>query len=467
MGRADRLTAETLGVEGLMERYGATIRSRTPRSQRVYREAREFLPGGTGRNATVFWPHPIYARCGEGSKLIDLDDNHYVDLSLDGGACVLGHAASGLLEAMRNQCQRGTLLAMATEEEVRLAGRLRDQFPFLEMMRFLNTGSEPAQIGIRMARAYTRKPKIAKFEGHHHGQSDSVLYSHIAEPAGPDDAPETVPDDAGLPRHLSEMVVTLPFNNPEASVRLIEMHRDELAAVLVEPLMLWGGAIPAQQDFLTSVRDITSRHQILLIVDEVPLGVRHGPGGAIGKYGIVPDIWTTGKALFGGLAHGLLGGRRDIFEPLLAPPYQVDTKVFCSGTFSANPLAIAAAHVVLDALADGRATTHMNAISERLRQGLNELGNRLNLPLQVTGDHSTFAVHFSQSPIHTYRDVMTGHRGLRRAFHTGLLAHGVLWPPGRPSGFVSTAHTQSDIDATLQAADLILREIHTVWNGQT
>jgi glutamate-1-semialdehyde 2,1-aminomutase len=457
-------TTRLAAAERLLDGYAAELSERTPCSYALYQKAQRLLPGGTGRNATAFWPYPIYARAGEGPHLVDLDGNRYVDLSLDGGACILGHAPPALLNVLRDQAGRGMLLAMATEAEVMLAERLNQRMPFLEMMRFLNTGSEPEQIGLRIARAFTRRPKIAKVEGHHHGQSDFVLFSHIAEVAGPDHAPKSVADDAGLPPQLAELVVTLPFNNTEAAVALIEQHAGELAAVLIEPLMLWGGAVPAEADYFQAIRDVTQRLGIVLIVDEVPLGVRFGPGGAVSEYGITPDIWTTGKALFGGIAHGLLGGRHDIFDKVVTPPFDPRTKVFCSGTFSANPLAIGAAHVVLDELADGSAVAYMDRLSERLRQSLRTLGQSLDLPLQVTGTHSIFAIHFSEQPIRNFRDVMAGHRGFRRAFYTGLMARGVLWPPGRPSGFVSTAHTDADIDRVLEAAESVLRDIRTVWH---
>ena len=452
------------GATQLLDRYAQEYRDRTPKSSALYEKARARLPGGAGRNATMFWPNPIYADHGEGAYLIDIDDNRYVDLSLDGGSCILGHASPEMVAACQEQLTRGSLLAMATEAEVRLAERLNAQMPFLEMIRFLNTGSEPEQIALRIARAFTGREKFARVEGHHHGQSDFMLHSHIGETAGPDLAPETVSDDPGVPASLSQYVITIPFNETEAAVSIIEQNADDLACVMIEPMMMWGGSLPAQQEYLDAIRDVTQRLGILMIVDEIPLGVRFGPAGAIGEYGIAPDMWTTGKALFGGIAHGMLGGRADVFEKVVAPPYDPAIKVFCSGTFSANPMAMTAAHIVLDAMEDGSAVEYMDALTQRLGNGLLSLAEEYELPFQFTGKHSVFAIHLTDRELRTFRDVKAGPQGIRKAFYTGLMARGILWPPGRPTGTLSTAHTEADIDTILEASDSVLKDIKKAWD---
>jgi glutamate-1-semialdehyde 2,1-aminomutase len=239
---------------------------------------------------------------------------------------------------------------------------------------------------------------------------------------------------------------------------LIERVAGQLAAVFLEPMTIFGGAIPAEPEYVQALRRATAAHGILLVVDEVPAGVRIGKGGAIGHYGVRPDLYITGKALAGGLPVGMYGGRRDILEPLLAPPYDRATKALSSGTFSGNPTVLSACLAVLEALEDGSVSNKLNALGDQTRSALRDLANELGVPMHVTGKHSIFGIHFADSSPRSSRDVRKDNR--RIDFAIAMMAQGILWPAGRIAGFLSTAHGDEQINQLVSACRISAETVY-------
>lgn len=441
-------------IEELREQY----LQKTKGSRQMFERARHVLPGGAARGATAFVPYPIYGRQAKGAILTDIDGNEYIDFNLEGGSCLLGHCAPQIIERVKAQLDRADVFSIASLLEVELAERLSRFIPCLEMMRFLNSGSEACSIAARLARAFTGRPLLAMFEGHHHGQLDTLLFSHYGPPVGPADAPTTVPDSLGIQEAAGEAVLMLPFNNTPATVKLIRAHADRLAAVFLEPLTIFGGAIPAEKEFIQTIRKVTEELGILLVADEVPAGVRIGFGGAIGAYGVKPDLFITGKALAGGLPLGTYGGRRDILEPLLSPPYDRQRKALSSGTFSGNPTVMAACLAVMDALESGEVHRYINTLGDHVRSELRDLGRRLGIPMQVTGAYSVFGMHFCSNPVRSVRDVQ-GDAGQRRDFALAMMANGVIWPAARIAGFLSSTHNEEHVERLLKACQQAIEAI--------
>ena len=423
--------------------------SKTEGSRRLFGRAHRVLPGGAARGATALEPYPLYGREARGAVLIDVDGNEFVDFNLEGGSCILGHCAPEVVGRVKKQLDRAEVMSMASELEVELAERIPQFIYCIEMMRFVNSGSEACAVAARLARAFTGKPLIAMCEGHHHGQLDPLLFSHYGPPAGAPNSPLTVRDSLGMLEGSENSVITLPFNDIPATTALIRANAEKMAAVFLEPLTIFGGAIPAQTEFVRAIRAVTSELGILMVVDEVPGGVRIGRGGAIGAHGVTPDLFITGKALAGGLPVGLYGGRRDILDSLLKPPYHRQLKVLSSGTFSGNPMVLSACLAVLDALESGEVHRKVNQLGEQVREELRGLVKSLGVPVQVTGAHSIFGIHFAEEPVHNVRQ--SGHPEWRSDFALIMMVNGILWPAGRIAGFLSTAHTDEQIDRLLMA----------------
>lgn len=436
----------------------AKYHHQTAGSRKMFDRARTVLPGGSARGATAFVPYPLYGSRSAGAILTDIDGNDYIDFNLEGGSCIFGHCSPIVVDKVRAQLQQTEVQSIASPLEVEVAERITKMIDCVEMLRFVNSGSEACSIAARIARAYTGRPMIAMCEGHHHGQLDTLLFSHYGPPVGSDTAPATVCDSAGMSPGEASDVLMLPFNDPASARRLIAQHADKLAAVFLEPMTIFGGAIPAEHDFVVALREATSAHGILFVVDEVPAGVRFGKGGAIGRHGVKPDLFITGKALAGGLAVGMYGGRRDILEPMLSPPYDRATKALSSGTFSGNPTVMSACLAVLEALEDGKVNTQLETLGEQTRTALRDLANTLGVPMHVTGAHSIFGIHFSETLPRSSRDVL---RDSRRAdFAMAMMAQGVLWPAGRIAGFLSTAHGEEHIEQLVKACRISTEAVY-------
>lgn len=441
-----------------LEQLKAQFHQRTAGSRKHFERARRLFPGGAARGATAFSPYPLYGRRSSGAILTDIDGNDYVDFNLEGGSCLFGHCSPIVVDRVCAQLRESEVQSIASPLELEVAERLTRMIDCVEMLRFVNSGSEACSIAARLARAHTGRPMIAMCEGHHHGQLDTLLFSHYGPPVGDDAAPDTVCDSAGMAPGEAGNVLMLPFNDPANAVRLIERFAGQLAAVFLEPMTIFGGAIPAEPEFVQALRRATAAHGILLVVDEVPAGVRIGKGGAIAHYDVRPDLFITGKALAGGLAVGMYGGRRDILEPLLSPPYDRAVKTLSSGTFSGNPTVMSACLAVLEALEDGSVCNKLNALGDQTRSALRDLANQLGVPMHVTGKHSIFGIHFADAAPRSSRDVRKDSR--RLDFAIAMMAQGILWPAGRIAGFLSTAHGDEQIDQLVSACRISAEAVY-------
>ena len=439
----------------------AEYEARTRKSAAWFEEARKHLPGGVTGNVKFYAPYPVYAKRAQGGHLWDLDGNEYVDYMLCFGPLILGHGHPRVMKAIHDQLARdGTPIFGAPHElEARMMERVKRIFPFADAGRFTNSGLEATLHALRIARGFTRKPKIAKFEGHYHGSYDEVLVS-LTPPvasAGPASAPIAVSQSISTPTEALGQVLVLPYNDLENTTKLLRAQRKDLAAVIVEPVQR--GFIPGDPEFLRGLREATEDLGLVLVYDEIMSGFRmKGPGGAVTGSGVEPDMICLGKIVGGGFPIGMFLGRRDlvgVVDPVTRPK---DDRVFHGGTFNGHPTVLAAGMATLDALEEPGTYARLNALSDTLRDGLNDLFGRLGVGGMAVGPCSTFNILFADRAPRNYRESLRADSGRRRAFDLGLLARGVHLHPDKPL-YTCTAHTRADVDATLRAAEDILRKM--------
>jgi glutamate-1-semialdehyde 2,1-aminomutase len=434
----------------------------TATSARLFQAACKPIPGGVNSTARATWsgwdPYPLFIQSGLGSHLTDVDGNEYIDYLLGLGPMLLGHRPPRVTQAVVDFIQqRGTVFALPTAVEAELAEKVIAAVPSVEQVRLCNTGTEAVLYATRLARAFTRRPKLIRFEGMYHGFSDQVYWSKhpdIAK-AGPDTHPTPVPQGPGLPRGVENNLVILPWNDADALADAIKREGDQIAAVITEPVMCNTGCILPEPGYLETMRELTQRHGIVLLFDEVITGFRLGLGGAQARLGIRPDLSVFAKGLGGGFPVAACGGRADIMA-LVA-----EGKVSMAGTYSANGIAIAAANAALDELATPGLFTKLDALSDELRLGLAKVLEDAGLPAYVVGLGPLMQVWFAKEPIRNYRDAERhADQALFRKWWQGMLARGVLFHPGAYENlFVSTAHTHADIAATLAAAKAVAADL--------
>jgi glutamate-1-semialdehyde 2,1-aminomutase len=348
---------------------------------------------------------------------------------------------------------------MPNEASIVFAERLRSHMPYLERLRFTNTGSEATRSAVRVARATTGRTKIAKFEGNFHGSDDAFLVStHSHRTAGTDARPEPQLDYAGLAPRLLDEVVVLPYNNARAACEVIGEHASELAAVIMEPVAFSsGGGVPATPEFAAAIRELTAANDIPLIFDEVLCALRLGLAGAPSYLGVVPDLATIGKAVGGGMPLAAFGGRVELMEAALGADAG-DRKVFQSGTFTENPVSIAAGMAVLDVLETTPALEQADAAGAQLRSGLAEVFDSAGLEVAVSGAASIVQMHWGAPAINNRRDILSSDTERTREFLLRMVAHRVLWPPLHP-GLTSAAHGPEEVEAVLAAARAAVEEM--------
>ncbi|WP_406857587.1 glutamate-1-semialdehyde 2,1-aminomutase [Alsobacter sp. KACC 23698] len=429
--------------------------SRTVRSGVLFDAARRVIPGGVNSTARATWsgwtPYPLFVERGTGSRIEDADGNVYIDYLLGLGPMILGHRPPEVTQAVVDFIQnRGTVFALPTADEAVLAEKIVAAVPSMDQVRLCNTGTEAVLYSTRLARAFTGRGKIIRFEGMYHGFSDAVYWSKHPdiETAGPDRRPHPVPQGPGLPKGVEANLLILPWNDVDALRDAVRTHGDEIAAVLTEPVMCNTGCILPEPGYLEAMRTITAEAGILLIFDEVITGFRLGLAGAQGRLGIRPDLSVFAKGLGGGFPVAAMGGRRDIMA-------LVDQgKVSMAGTYTANGIAVAAANATLDALAKPGFYENLDAVSDRLRLGLQAVLQDAGLPAHVVGLGPLMQVWFSDKHIRNYRDAERyADPALFERWWRGMLSRGVLFHPGAYENlFVSAAHSAEDVDLTLDAA---------------
>jgi glutamate-1-semialdehyde 2,1-aminomutase len=434
----------------------------TSQSAKLFDTACGPIPGGVNSTARATWsgwtPYPLFVESGQGSRLTDVDGNEYIDYLLGLGPMLLGHRPPRVTQAVVDFIeQRGTVFALPTADEARLAQKIIAAVPCVEQVRLCNTGTEAVLYATRLARAFTGRPKLVRFEGMYHGFSDQVYWSKhpdIAK-AGPDHRPVPVPQGPGLPRGVEENLIILPWNDADALADAIKREGDSIAAVVTEPVMCNTGCILPKPGYLEAMRDLTARHGIVLLFDEVITGFRLGLGGAQARFGVTPDLSVFAKGLGGGFPVAACGGRADIMA-LVA-----NGTVSMAGTYAANGIAIAAANAALDELATPGLFAKLDALSDALRIGLDEVLRNAGLPAYVVGVGPLMQVWFAREPIYNYRDAERhADQKLFDRWWRGMLARGVLFHPGAYENlFVSTAHTREDVAQTLAAAKEVAADL--------
>jgi glutamate-1-semialdehyde 2,1-aminomutase len=451
--------ATTAGLAVLTADFLAQLAEKTPGSHALRTQAELVLSGGVSSHFKAW--QPFYVSRAEGSHLTDVDGNDYVDLVMGFGPNSLGHSPAVVTAAVRAVLDHGTSLAVATPLEVELAQTISRLVPSMEQMRFVVTGTEATMMALRTARAFTGRTRIARFEGHYHGQHDGALAS-VAHVAGSERRPQTVADGAGIPQGVLDDVVVLPWNDIDAVAPLVRETVDDLAAIILEPVPFSNiGGVEPDHEFLRALRELTTQHRTLLVFDEVITGFRLGLGGAAAHFGVRPDLHVFGKAVGGGFPVAVFGGRRDVMEAVVMPrpgdPHSAET-IFQSGTFSGAPPAMAAGVAMLRELEQTDAIAVADARAETIRAGWREIVADLGLQAQVTGISSWLGISFTERPIRTLRDALAADGASARAFSLGLLADGVYLAPSHP-GFTSSAHSEDDVRRVLDVSAGVLARI--------
>ena len=418
----------------------------TPNSSALFDRAAAVIPGGVNSPVRAFRAvggQPVFIARAEGAFLFDADGNRYVDYVGSWGPMILGHAHPAVVEAVRDAATRGTSYGAPTELEVRYAEALRELYPSMEMVRAVSSGTEATMSALRAARGFTGRDLIVKFEGCYHGHADDLLVK-----AGSGAATFGVPDSAGVPAAAAANTITLPYNGLSAVRETFASRGEQIAAVIVEPVVGNMGVVPPEPWFLGAIIAQCEDHGAVSIFDEVMTGCRVARGGMQERAGLTPDMTCLGKVVGGGMPLAAYGGRRAIMEKVapLGPVYQ-------AGTLSGNPVAVSAALATIERL-DNALYARLEALGARLEAGLSRAIASRGVPACVQRVGSMITLFFTKGPVRSWSDAKTCDTKAFARWHAGMLARGVYWPPAQfEAAFVSAAHSEETIDATIAAAD--------------
>ncbi|MBM4436479.1 MAG: aminotransferase class III-fold pyridoxal phosphate-dependent enzyme [Actinobacteria bacterium] len=416
--------------------------------QSLLASARQVLAGG----ALGFFRLPpevdAVIASGQGAHVWDVSGKEYIDYILGSGPMLVGHVHPAVVAAVRAQAGRGSSYFILNEPAIRLAERLVAAVPCAERVRFQGSGTEATYYALRAARAHTGRSKILKFEGGWHGMHDYAVWGTV--PSQPSDYPRALPDSTGVPPCLADEVLVAPFNDPDRACDIIRRSADTLAAVIVEPLQR---VLVPQPGFLEAIREVTQRYGIVLVFDEIVTGFRLAWGGAQERYGVVPDVATYGKAIGGGYPISAIVGRADImaaFGDALQPQPAV---AWASGTFNGNPVAAAAGLAALDVMSQPGMFERLHATGSRLRRGIEEAGRRRGFAARALGEDAVFGVRFiAEGPVTSWADLLRHDRDLGQRWGAECIKRGLLAVPNEKF-YVSIAHTQADVERTLEICD--------------
>jgi glutamate-1-semialdehyde 2,1-aminomutase len=428
------------------------------KSRQLFEEARKLTPGGVHSAIRFFDPYPIFISKAKGANIYDVDNNKYIDYHLAFGPVVLGHNHPSVVAAVKNQLSKGIIYGLSNELEIEVAKKIVKYVPSAQMVRFCNSGTEATYHALRVARAYTKKEKIVKFEGAYHGWHDCVSISSgpTLSEAGARKSPTSVPDTEGLPSGVAENVIVVPFNDAEALETAVRKHKNNIAALITEPILHGSAAcIPPKTGFLQFLREITIKYDIILILDEVITGFRHDLGGAQKLFGVTPDLTTFGKAMANGFPVSAVCGKKDIIEK-----FKPAGKVDYGGTFNGNPISMAATLATIKELEKGNTYRRLFHLGETMRNQLNKIIEDFKIKAQVVGFGSIFQLLFTNRKIRDYRDVLASDFEQFKKFQREMMSKGVfILPQANKRCHLSTAHTDEDIRYTIEKASEILKSI--------
>jgi glutamate-1-semialdehyde 2,1-aminomutase len=419
------------------------------KSEELFEKAKSLIPGGVNSPVRAFSPYPFFTERAKGSRIFDVDGKEYIDYCLAYGPLILGHVHPKIVEAVKAQLENGFLYGTPTEQEMELAELICSIVPSAEMVRLLSTGGEATMSALRAARGFTGKKKIIKFEGCYHGAHDGVLVK-----AGSGATTFGIPDSLGIPEETVRNTIVVPYNDAEKLEEAVKVNKDDLAAIIVEPAIGNIGLILPKEGFLEALREVTERFGIVLIFDEIITGFRLALGGAQEFYGVKPDLTTLGKILGGGFPMAAFAGKKEIMR-LIAP----SGKVYQAGTFSGNPMSVAAALATLKLLSEKGAGFYkdMTAKCHAIVGPLRRLVEEYKVGLQVVDVASMFQVFFTPTPVCDYRTAKTADAATFFAYHAALLKEGVFVPPSQfETCFLSTEHSSEDLKRTVEVLSAAL-----------
>lgn len=426
--------------------------SRYQNSEKAFAEAVKYIPGGVNSPVRAFRSvdmNPIFIERGEGSHVYDVDGNEYIDYIGSWGPLILGHAHPKVIDAIQETAVKGTSFGSPTELETEMAKIVIERMPSVEIVRMVNSGTEATMSALRLARAYTKRSKIVKFEGCYHGHSDSLLIK-----AGSGVATLGLPDSPGVLQNTAQQTLTVPFNDLDSFREACERYGEDIAAVIVEPISGNMGVVPPEPGYLEGLREITEQYGILLIFDEVMTGFRVDYYSAQGRYGVTPDLTTMGKVIGGGLPVGAYGGKKEIME-MVAPA----GSVYQAGTLSGNPLAMIAGLRTLEEMTPER-YQELEEKGAYLEAGMRKNAEEVGIPYYMTRVGSMLCKFFTDERVTNYQQAQTADTKRYAKYFRLLADQGILIAPSQfEAMFLSTAHTQEDLDRTLEAHRTALKAL--------
>lgn len=425
----------------------ATSTLEATKSHQIFERSKMVTPGGVNspvRACAAVGAEPIFMEKADGQYLFDVDGNRYIDYVGSWGPMILGHRHPRVLEAIEYALQHGTSFGAPSRAEVELAELVCQMVPSIEMVRMVNSGTEACMSAVRLARAYTKKSMIIKFDGCYHGHADSFLVK-----AGSGMATLGISSSPGVPEELSKLTMSIPYNDEKALETVFKDHGNDIACVIIEPIVGNAGLILPEEGFLPKVRELCTKSGALLIIDEVMTGFRVAPGGAQELYKVKPDLTTLGKIIGGGLPVGAYGGRKEIMEQI-APA----GKVYQAGTLSGNPLAMQAGIAQLKTLQQSNAYEILKRNTDWLAEGLRKIADKNIVPMQVADVCGMVGFFFTKTKVKSLADAQTSDTEFFGKVWRSLISKGIYWPPSQfESAFISAVHTKTDIEQTLEAIE--------------